>query len=212
MPAMERFTRDLWDKQDQHEGDRWRMFRAVGEEVPAATVLYPGSYVDIAPSFVFPSVTYLDSDKRAARFFADTDGVEEIISSHAGSPPHPEFRFIHGDYTDPLDLAEESFDLLVSLYAGFISAHCTPLLRVGGVLLVNSSHGDAAMASIDPRYRLRGVVTARSGAYRVLHRQSRLVSHTQVPGGDHSRFPVSSGAREWPTRSRRSAYLFERVC
>jgi hypothetical protein len=33
--------------------------------------------------------------------------------------------------------------------------------------LVNPSHGDAAMASIDSRYRLRAVVTSRSGGYRI---------------------------------------------
>ena len=64
-------------------------------------------------------------------------------------------------------VAEESFDLLVSLYASFISEACTRYLRVGGTLLVNPSHGDAAMASIDPRYELSGVVTSRSGDYRV---------------------------------------------
>ena len=55
----------------------------------------------------------------------------------------------------------------MSLYAGFVSEACTDYLQVGGVLLVAPSHGDAAMASIDPRYELSGVVTFRSGNYRV---------------------------------------------
>lgn len=38
---------------------------------------------------------------------------------------------------------------------------------MGATLLVGPSHGDAAMASLDPRYRLTGVVTSRSGSYRV---------------------------------------------
>lgn len=62
-----------------------------------------------------------------------------------------------------VDLARP-FDLLISLYAGFVSEHCTCHLRNGGLLLVNSSHGDAAMASIDDRYRLVGVVSSRAGA------------------------------------------------
>ena len=57
--------------------------------------------------------------------------------------------------------------MLVSLYAGFVSEACIEYLRIGGTLLVNSSHGDAAMASIDPRYELSGVVTPRSDDYRV---------------------------------------------
>jgi hypothetical protein len=51
----------------------------------------------------------------------------------------------------------------VSLYSGFISEHCTEHLKIGGTLLVNPSHGDVAMASIDPRYALSGVVTASTG-------------------------------------------------
>lgn len=163
---MEAKTAELWGKQDQHQGDRWRLFSAVAGALEAGTVLYPGCYVDIAPSFVFAAVTYLDMDKRTPGFFGDSAGICEIIASHDG-PAEPDVAFIHGDYTDPLDLPDEHFDLLVSLYAGFISEHCTQHLRVGGTLLVNPSHGDAAMASIDPRYRLSGVVISRDGNYRV---------------------------------------------
>ena len=60
-------TQKLWAKQNRHEGDRWKLFRAVGGEVGAGSVLYPGSFVDIAPSFVFPSVTYIDTDRRTPR-------------------------------------------------------------------------------------------------------------------------------------------------
>jgi len=163
---MEPKTAELWAKQDQHQGDRWRLFRAVAATIDARTVFYPGCYVDITPSFVFDSVTYLDSDERAPKFFADTDGVAEIVANHNG-PAEPDIAFIHGDYADRLELPDEHFDLLVSLYAGFISEHCTQHLKVGGTLLVNPSHGDAAMASIDPRYELSAVVISRSGNYRV---------------------------------------------
>lgn len=159
-------TADLWAKQDQHSGDRWRLFSAIADVVDASAVLYPGSYVDIAPSFVFDSVTYIDMDKRTPRFFADTDGIREIIANHNG-PADPDIAFLHADYTKRLNLPVQHFDLLVSLYAGFISEHCTQHLKVGGALLVNPSHGDAAMASIDPRYELSGVIISRSGDYRV---------------------------------------------
>ena len=129
-------------------------------------MFYPGSYVDIAPSFVFGSVTYLDTDRRTPAFFGDTSGIREIIAEHNG-PADADLAFIHADYTGELDLPHDHFDLPVSLYAGFISEHCTQHLRVGGKLLVNSSHGDAAMASIDPRYELTGVVISRDGSYKV---------------------------------------------
>ena len=50
-------SRRLWREQDKHEGDRQRLFTAVSEAFPANRVLYVGSFVDIAPSFVFDDVT-----------------------------------------------------------------------------------------------------------------------------------------------------------
>lgn len=160
-------TSQMWAQQDRHPGDRHRLFTAIDAAAPAASVLYPGSFVDIAASFVFDDVTYVDSDRRAKKFFDDGQGVDQIISEHRPRRSAAKWRFIHADYTSDLSITESSFDLLVSLYAGFISEHCTRYLRPGGHLLVNPSHGDAAMASIDPAYRLAGVVKSRSGDYRV---------------------------------------------
>lgn len=159
-------TAELWAKQDRHLGDRWRLFTAVTEALRPAAALYAGSYVDVAPSFVMPSVTYIDCDKRAQRFFGDVDGVHEIIAAHDG-PPEPAVYFVHADYTTTLGLPHTHFDLLISLYAGFVSEYCTQHLKIGGTLLVNPSHGDAAMAAIDERYRLSGVVSSRDGGYSV---------------------------------------------
>ena len=165
---MQPFTQQMWDKQNRHPGDRRRLFSAVAGARDIRSVLYPGSFVDVAASVVFDDVTYVDVDKRAARFFEDTDGVDEIIGEERASPAS--WRFIHADYTAALDLPDESHDLLVSLYAGFVSEHCTRYLRPGGLLLVNPSHGDAAMASIDETYKLAGVVISRGGEYRVSER------------------------------------------
>jgi len=75
--------------------------------------------------------------------------------------------FVAGDYTTDLGLGSQDHDLLISLYAGFVSEHCTDFLRVGGSLPVNPCHGDAAMASIDDRYALAGVITSQAGQYTV---------------------------------------------
>lgn len=159
-------TAELWTKQNQAVGDRRELFVAVAGAAKVETVLYPGSYVDISPSFVFGSVTYVDSDRRTPGFFKDLDGITQIIAQHHGPTP-PNITFIHADYTTPLDIPDNDADLLVSLYGGFISEHCTRYLRIGGTLLVNSSHGDAALASINPRYQLAAAVISRSGRYRI---------------------------------------------
>lgn len=157
----------MWDQQNRHRGDRQRLFAAVAAATDASSVLYPGSFVDLAASLVWPSVTYVDVDRRAAQFFADEAGITELLAEHGVDPRERTVAFVPGDYTEPLDVGSGAFDLLVSLYAGFVSEHCTDHLRVGGCLLVNPSHGDAAMASVDPRYRLRAVVTSTSGTYAV---------------------------------------------
>lgn len=203
-------TRALWRKQDQHQGDRWRLFRAVGAHVGAARVLYPGSYVDIAPSFVFPSVIYADLDKRAAAFFDDRDGVQELIGEHEGSPADPQFEFRHGDYTKDLDLPMASFDLLISLYAGFISDACTAYLKVGGTLLVNPSHGDAALAAIDPRYRLIGAILARGNTYVVTAEELDSYLQPKRPTEATKEALLASGRGVAYTKPA-FAYLFERT-
>ena len=164
---MRDLTRRLWDQQDRHPGDRLRLFGAVRSFVGETEVLYPGSFVDVAASFVFDWVTYVDSNRKAARFFADMAGVDEIIERQRADPSKAEWRFIGADYETDLDVADHSVGLLVSLYAGFVSEHCTRYLRPGGWLLVNPSHGDAAMASITPEYRLAAVVRSRSGSYTI---------------------------------------------
>ena len=168
-PVEER-TRKLWHAQNRHPGDRHRLLFAVAEALPdVSSVLYPGSYVDVAPSFVFDDVTYVDADHRAERFFADHTGVNEIIAANRAVETSAAWDFVRADYTKPT-LLRDNYDLLVSLYAGFVSEHCTRYLRQGGYLLANPSHGDVAMASIDPRYKLLAVVESRSGNYRVTDR------------------------------------------
>lgn len=208
--AVEVRTERLWAKQNQHEGDRLRLFSAVAEVVEAETVLYPGSFVDVAPSFVFSSVTYADMDKRAAQFFADRDGVAEIIAANATDGGPRSVAFQAGDYREDLDLADESFDLLISLYAGFISEACTRYLRIGGTLLVNSSHGDAAMASIDERYELACVVTSGQGRYRV---SSDELDRHLIPKKPQEITPASlhESGRGIAYTTSPFAYLFHRI-
>ena len=197
---MKAATRKLWDLQNRREGDRVRLYQAISRTTGAKRVLYPGSFVDLAASAVFPHVRYVDMDRRAETFFNDVSGVGEIVASLGGDESHS-FSFLRADYRQ-LDLEEQSFDLLVSLYAGFISEHCTRFLHVGGWLLVAPSHGEVAMASIDPRYTLSGVVLSRDGDYSVraegldtylipkqdvnitadlLHQLGRGISYTKSP-------------------------------
>ena len=204
---MKAFTRKLWEQQDRYPGDRQRLFAAVADAIDARTVLYPGSFVDIAASFVFDDVTYVDMDRRGPRFFADTAGVDEIINQHGNAGAT--WRFVGADYTTDLDIGDASVDLLLSLYAGFVSEACTRYLRPGGWLLANPSHGDVAMASLNPVYELWGVVTSRSGDYRVStdHLDEYLIPKRGPVSAEEIR---ASGRGVGYTKSA-FAYLFKRA-
>ena len=54
------------DKADERRG----LFEGLVERFGVGRALYPGSFVHVTPSFVIPEVVYVDSDKRAAAFFA----------------------------------------------------------------------------------------------------------------------------------------------
>jgi len=75
---------------------------------------------------------------------------------------------------------------------------------------VNPSHGDAAMASIDPRYRLTAVVRSRSGTYSV---SSRDLDSYLVPKRDLAVTKESLHASGRGVGYAKSpfAYLFDRV-
>lgn len=202
-------VRELWDKQNFHPGDRERLFGAVGDAIDADSALYPGSYVDIAPSLVFGDVTYVDMDRRAAGFFADADDVAELLTE-LGASPNVQFRFFHGDYREPLEIPDQSVDLLISLYAGFVSDTCTRYLRIGGTLLVNPSHGDAALAALDERYRLAGVVLHKSSQYRVA---TDDLDQYMIPKRDApvTRTSVLESGRGVAYTKPAFAYLFTRI-
>ncbi len=120
--------------------------------------LYPGSYVHITPSFVIPQVIYVDSDKNANRFFKYPQQISEFLEGNKKYQAKPSFRFINSDYSKPLDLPENHFDLLISQWAGPVSQFCKNFLKHGGILLANNSHADAGIAFLDSDYELIAVV------------------------------------------------------
>ncbi|NJN99417.1 MAG: hypothetical protein HC875_37625 [Anaerolineales bacterium] len=93
--------------------------------------------------------------------------VQDFIAKRKTYSPDAKVTFHPMDYRDNIGETEASFDLLISQYAGFISQHCKRYLKLGGLLLVNDSHGDASMACLDEDYELIGVVMGRNGNYRI---------------------------------------------
>jgi len=205
-----RTAKSIWDKYNHHPGDRESLFQVIADAFTVDRALYPGSYVDISASFVFSEVTYVDIDNTAAVFFRDTAGVDALIARHGRQPGMAKWAFIHADYSDSLGLDDGSFDLLVSLYAGFVSRSCARYLRRGALLVVNASHGDVAMASIDPRLELVAVIDHRSGRYTVsdANLESYLIPKRET---EITEAAVKASGRGIPYTKSPFAYLFRRV-
>ena len=128
--------------------ERLDLFMLLRERYGIESALYPGSYVHVTPSFVFPLTVYADTDKRAKKFF-DDPWTLAFVEENKRYPQQPVIRFHAEDYNNDLGEKPRSFDLLISQYAGFVSRSCRQYLKAGGLLLVNNSHGDASLTSMD---------------------------------------------------------------
>jgi hypothetical protein len=140
--------------------ERIDLFRKVASGYDVQNALYPGSWIDVGPSFVIERVVYVDNFRTARPFFADPATIE-LVRSRKEYPGEPCVVFHAKDYTKPFGEELGSFDLLISQYAGFISTPCKQYLKVGGLLVANDSHGDASMAYIDPDFELVAVARRR---------------------------------------------------
>lgn len=150
----------------EREFERLDLFQQLADNYGVQSALYAGSFVHITPSFIYPSTVYIDNDKQAKKFFASEFPLD-FINEHKTYDQQPTLRFYGQSYTEPIDEELESFDLLISQYAGFISQHCKQYLKIGGLLLANNSHGDASMADIDKQFELVAVVNRRNGKHKL---------------------------------------------
>jgi hypothetical protein len=146
--------------------ERRELFEMLAASFDIDSCLYPGSFVHCTPSFYFRECCYIDTDSRAVRFFKSAT-VRGYIADQAVYGREPEIRFHQQDYEHEVPEEDESFDLLLSLYAGFISPSCRRYLKLGGLLVVNNSHGDASMASLDDAFRFVGAIQCRNGLCRL---------------------------------------------
>ena len=137
--------------------ERIELFKILSDIFNIKNGMYPGSFVHITPSFFISQMVYVDTDKRCNHFFSDRLTLDYIIRKKTYNES-PEIRFHHTDFTNNINERAESFDLLVSLYSGFISKYCKKYLKKSGVLIVNNSHGDAPLAYFDRSFKMIGVI------------------------------------------------------
>ena len=146
-------------------GDRYGLFKLLNDEFSITTASYPGSYIDITPSFFFPVTYYIDTDRKAKQFFEMENEILDYIEKNKTYDEDATLKYYPEDYRTEFDEIMNSSDLLISLYAGFISKYCKNLLKKDGLVLANNSHGDASMAYLDEDFVFYGVIDYRNKKY-----------------------------------------------
>jgi hypothetical protein len=107
---------DLYHKHySEMKFERAGLFELVQQTCHSIQALYPGCFVHITPSLFFPHVVYVDRHPDAQTFFADLEGVSLFISRNKHYRRLAYIRFIAQDFTAPLPLPKDSFDLLISI-------------------------------------------------------------------------------------------------
>ena len=152
-------------KSGDNFGYRYGLFKILSYNFTIQTATYPGSYIDITPSFFFPITYYIDTDKKAKKFFTYEKEIIDYIKKNKTYDEDISMKYFPEDYRQDLDEIKDSSDLLISLYAGFISKYCKNLLKKNGLLLVNNSHGDASMAQLDKDFIFFGVINYQNNKY-----------------------------------------------
>ena len=188
-------------------------FRLVEENFGCRRVLYPGSYLDITPSLVFPEVCYVDSVKGIASALADPD-LRKYVDTHREYGEDAIIRCHESDYAGFAGEPAGSFDLLVSLNAGFISVACRHFLKPDGLLLANNGHYDANRAYVDPAYRF--VAALEDGYLNWEACQPSQYPYFHTSGGEELTLAmVESDSKRPPSRARfrpareADVYLFQ---
>ena len=155
--ALPTYIRDY--RESPHGHDIHGVFRAVRDLIGVQHVVYPGSYVHLTPSLVFPHVCYVDSVKGFGSAMQSSD-VLPWLDAHKEYPEPVELTAIETTYDQIPPSLLASFALMVSLNAGAISQACKPQLAPGAHLLVNDGHYDAARAHVDDDYTLVAAFSA----------------------------------------------------
>lgn len=148
----------------EKQSENIQLFRLLKHHYGLKSAIYPGSFIHITPSLVFPKTAYIDNDRRVNKFFNDPK-VLEWIELHKEYKDKSQIIAFQQNYSTKTPYNIGEYDLLISQYAGFVSQKCKDYLISGGLLLVNNSHADAGLAFLDSDYELIAAVNQIKGKW-----------------------------------------------
>lgn len=198
MPKKARSVLDSYNTLYKAMGfERLGLFRLVAETYRCREVLYPGSSIHVTPSFVFPHVVYVDKSAQAKRFFAAHEEVLDFVTRNREYKRKPFIQFLHQDYSETLPLRAESFDLLLSLFAGNVARVCASHLRAGGLLLTHQRE------EVDSNFKLTAVIRFQGGKY-------QFASETDVPVNEAAKRYLRQSQRGLEYAEEASYFIFKK--
>lgn len=118
---------------------------------PIEKVLYPASYIHLAPSYVFSDVTYVDVYPNIDDFFQQED-VIKYINLHKYYKESCHMKFFNDSFVN----FDGLYDLVISSNINSVAIDCKKNIRKDGYLLVNNGHSDADNAFLDKDYKYLG--------------------------------------------------------
>ncbi|RNE49438.1 hypothetical protein [Corynebacterium alimapuense] len=194
-----------------HIGDRTDLYELVAGYTGAQKVIYPGSYLDLAPSYIWHDVTYLDSDARAQRAFAQPNTAQDLARRFRRYAYDPSISFVAGDYTHTLnELPRDGWELAISMYTGPVFEHIKQCIQPGGWLLANNSHADAGLAFLDPDYQLVAAVSQHDDGYQLITENLNQFFQPKRPPHPTNEYLLNDGRGVRYTRTA-DVYLFRRA-
>jgi len=201
--AFEKYYRDL-----QFERDG--LFALVQQQYHPTEVLYPGCSIHLTPAFFFPHVVFVDQDPAVSAYFQNQEAVLELVNRQRRYRRNPYIRFISQDFTKPLPVPLDEFDLVLGLYTGGVVKACRSYLKIGGMLLTNNHQGDALEAARDQELALVAAIKLHKGKYRFVDGEpgERLQAEAR---GKRTRRYLRRTSRGEEYIDRESYYLFERI-
>jgi len=178
---MNNSTIELYQKQFiEIKFERTGLFKALKERYGCTDALYPGSSLHITPSLFIPHVVYVDQSSTAIKFFSDMESIQAYVNRKKHYKRGAYIRFIAQDYTIPLALPRDAFDLLISLYAHGVSRACKKYLKLGGILLTNNHQNDVDDIVNDAGFRLRTIIKCRNGKYHFIDKDvNKFITETR---------------------------------
>merc|ERR1711974_44857 len=166
-------------KREALEDPHVPMFRALKKQIKISTVLYPGSFRHLTPSFFFPTVHYVDFDPKVGEIFSDAKAVAFVEANKEYEEPL-KMIFHCEDYSSLDTKSVETPELLISLNAGIISKPCGKFLKPGGYFLVNDGHSDARTTFLDGSFKLVGVYDESSQTFLTEEKLLQEYFHTKT--------------------------------